>query len=356
MNPRDQQWLTELAREHATPFFVLFSRVPQARYFELADAFRNVAKTLQICYSVKTNPYPKLIDSLAKMESGFELVSGRELAQVAPLSGPKIFNSCAATPEELQSALDQGALIILDSLSQAELLSTLARTKPLNVGVRIRLDSHRFGFAPAEIPALLPQLQALGLTVTVLHAHPGTNCSLAHYRNFISKVAALVPDYPFLTGLDLGGGFPGKISMIERKEPLESFVQIIREQLGDFLATRTLYLESGRFLVEDSMLLVAKVIHTKRVDGMPFVILDAGINALPRISMSPFRFFALTQSGTEKAHFRLGGPLMFGSDEMGSLSAALARGDLLCVENCGAYCTELAWRLSRDAPAIVCIE
>lgn len=356
MNPRDQQWLTELARERATPFFVLFSRVPQARYFELVDAFRGVAKTIQVCYSVKTNPHPKIIEALSKMESGFELVSGRELAQVASLSGSKIFNSCAATPEELQSALDQNALIILDSLSQAELLASIAKTKPLNVGLRVRLDSHRFGFAPAEIPALLPHLQALGLNVAVLHAHPGTNCSLAHYRNFISKVAALVFDYPFLTGLDLGGGLPGKTGMFERREPLESFIQVIREQLGPFLATRTLYLEAGRFLVEDSMLLVTQVIHTKKVDGMPFAILDSGINVLPRISMSPFRFFPLTQTGAQKAHFRLGGPLMFGSDEMGHLSAAFARGDLVCVENCGAYCTELAWHLSRDAPEIVCIE
>lgn len=356
MNDRDKQWLGELAREHETPFWVLLPRVSQSHYFELLDALQKITPSVHICYSVKTNPHEKIVGALSRMESGFECVSLRELKVVQPFGGVKLFNSCGSSEEELKEALSQNALIILDSLSQADDVEKWADKKPLNVGLRVRLDHHRFGFSPTEIRKTIEQLAQKGLHVTVLHSHPGTNCSLNSYRTFISRFAAVVIDYPFLQGIDIGGGFPGKTSLIERKETLAQYVQIIQEQLGDFLKTRTLYVECGRFLVEDSMLLVTQVKHLKNVEGQSFAILDAGINILPRISMNPFRFFALTENGAKKSHVRLAGPLMFGSDEWGQVFASLGKGDLIAVENTGAYCTELGWKLSRDFPEIVVVE
>ena len=356
MNARDRVWLEELSHEHETPFWVMMPRVAQARYFELLDSFQSAAKKIHVCYSVKTNPHEKILDSLNKMESGFECVSMRELVGVKSYSGMKLFNSCASTQKELEEALSQNALIILDSLSQAEQLVKVTGEKPLSVGMRVRMDQHRFGFSPSEVRKTIEALAKMGLNVTVLHAHPGTSCSLNNYRNFISRFAAVVCDYPFLQGIDIGGGIPGKTSLVERKESLSQYVQIIKEQLGEFLSTRTLYLECGRFLVEDSMILVSRVQHLKSVDGQTFALLDAGINVLPRISMNPFRFFALVETTGSRSNVRLAGPLMFGSDELGHLFSAVKQGDVIAVENTGAYCTELAWKLSRDFPAIVVIE
>lgn len=356
MNARDKQWLSELAVEHATPFWVVFPRAAQARYFELIDVFQKVAKNVRIFYSVKTNPHTTFLQSLYKMESGFECVSLRELQLVNAYDTPKIFNSCASSDDEILLALKQNAIIVIDSLSQAEQVARLATSKPIAVGLRVRMDQHRFGFAPQEVKPMIEALSQMGLNVTLLHTHPGTNCSVNIYRNFVSRVAGLVQDLPSITALDLGGGFPGKTSLMERKEGLEAYAEIVKEQLGDFLKTRSLYLESGRFLVEDSMILVTKVMHVKKMDGTHFALLDAGINVLPRISMSPFRFFALTETGETKANFRLGGPLMFGSDEFGQIHGKLKIGDLIGVENVGAYCTELAWKLSRDLPEMIVIE
>ncbi len=356
MNGRDGQWLTEMAREHNPPFWVLFPRVPQTHYFELLDAFRGISKELKVCYSVKTNPHEKILQALDQMHSGFECVSLRELKQIQKFEGPKIFNSCASSLEELKEALSQNALIVIDSLSQAELLSTLTGNKPLKVGLRVRFDHRRFGFSPGEVKEAIAALEKMNLRVKVMHSHPGTNCSLNHYRNFIAQVSQLVQDFPFLEGVDLGGGIPGKTALVERKERLEAYAQIVHERLGDFLKNKKLYLEPGRFLVEDSMVLVSKVRHVKNVDGQRFALLDVGVNVLPRATMNQFRFFALTQSGQKKQHFRLGGPLMFGTDEVGHLTAALKQGDLVAVENTGAYCTEMAWQLSFDLPPIVCIE
>jgi diaminopimelate decarboxylase len=356
MNTRDKQWLAELAQENPTPFWVLLPRVSQSHFFELSDELQKAAKKVCICYSVKTNPHEKILLALNKMESGFECVSGRELHAVKSFSSPKIFNSCASSDEEIVEALSQGALIILDSLSHAEQVAKLSSTKPLSVGLRVRLDHHRFGFSPTEIRKTIEHLATLGLHVTVLHAHPGTNCTLNNYRNFISLFASIVKEYPFLQGVDIGGGLPGSVSLVERKEKLSSYVKLVREHLGEFLSTRTLYLESGRFLSEDTMTLVTRVQHLKSVDGQLFALLDAGINVLPRATMNPYRFFSLVESGKRKTSIRLAGPLMFGSDELGQIHAALATNDVIAVENVGAYCTEMSWNLSRAQPKIIVVE
>ncbi len=356
MNPRDKQWLIELALEYPAPFWVLMPRVSQSHYFELADALQDVAKEVSVCYSVKTNPHEKILQSLNKMESGFECVSARELAAVKSFGGQKIFNSCASSDEEIKEALSQNALIILDSLSHAEQVSRLSPTRPLHVGLRVRMDNHRFGFSPNEIRKTIEHLTTIGLQVVVLHGHPGTSGTLNSYRNFVSRFAEIVKDYPFLRGIDIGGGLPGRTSLVERKEKIEQYAALIREHLGDFLRTRTLFVEPGRFLCEDTMILVTRVQHVKNVEGQSFALLDAGINVLPRITMNPYRFFALVESGKRKTSIRLAGPLMFGSDELGQIHAALEKGDLVAVENGGAYCTEVSWNLSREAPKIIVVE
>lgn len=356
MNPRDKQWLAELAREHPTPFWVMMPRVSQSHYFELADALQKVAKKVSICYSVKTNPHEKILAALNGMESGFECVSSSELLRVKSFSGQKIFNSCASSDEEITEALAQNALIILDSLSHAEQVARLSTSKPLPVGLRVRMDNHRFGFSANELRKTIEHLATMGLHVNVLHGHPGTGCTLNAYRSFISRFAQVVREYPFLQGVDIGGGLPGRTSLVERKEKLEQYVSLVREHLGEFLATRTLYMESGRFLCEDTMILVSRVGHMKNVEGQAFALLDAGINVIPRITMNPYRFFALTETGTRKTSTRLAGPLMFGSDELGQIHAALEKGDLIAVENVGAYCTEMSWTLSREAPKIIVVE
>ncbi|MBM3282316.1 MAG: hypothetical protein FJY86_03175 [Candidatus Diapherotrites archaeon] len=356
MNARDKAWLAELSHEHPTPFWVLFPRVSQTHYFELADAFSRVAKKVMICYSVKTNPHPRILDALSKMESGFECVSLRELENVKSFTGPKILNSCSSSDEEITEALSQNALIILDSLSQAEQVARFAEKKPLSVGLRIRLDHHRFGFSPNELRKTIEHVSQLGLRVTVLHSHPGTNTTLKSYRQFMITFSAIVKEYPFLEGVDIGGGFPGSVSLHMRHEKLSDYANVVREQLGDFLSARALYVESGRFLSEDTMLLVTRVMHVKSVEGQAFALLDAGINLLPRLTMNPYRFHALEETGARKASIRLAGPLMFGSDELGQVSAALSVGNALVVENTGSYCTEMSWKLSRDFPKIIVIE
>ncbi len=107
-----------------------------------------------------------------------EAVSLRELHQISSFSCKKIFNSPASSEAEIREALKQKCIMVIDNISQARLVHSISKGKFIEVGIRVRLDRHRFGFEPNEINSAIMELQNLGLHVSLLHAHPGTNQSL----------------------------------------------------------------------------------------------------------------------------------------------------------------------------------
>lgn len=347
-----QHTLTTLAAKHGTPFFALFPQIVKDNAEIFSSAAKKYFKKSHICYSVKTNPHPQILSILEKADIGMEVVSLRELHAIKSFSGKKIFNAPAATEEELREALAQKCLIIIDNLSQAQLLHSLLKGKSLDVGIRVRMDAHRFGFAPQEVKSVIAQLNEMNLHITALHAHPGTNQTLQEYHKFLNRVHALLIDFPSIHTLDLGGGFPGNENLRARKVDIHSYMQLVKDVLGEFLPKVEVIFEVGRNLVEDSMNLVLQVQHVKEGNEAHYALMDSGINVLSKLSMSPLRFIPLKESGEKKHNFFLCGPSMFGSDEFARIFAKLERRDIIAVENVGAYCTELAWNLSRDVPPI----
>lgn len=353
MDGKIKKKLLGFAGDERTPFFVFFQSKPADRFIELKNSFGGLAKHVSFCYSVKTNPFPGILAVLSSCGSGFEVVSERELLVVRSLNAVKVFNSISATPDELDLAVKQNALIVIDSLSVASLLNQRLKNAPLDVGLRVRFSNSKFGFSPSEVKNAIEELKKLNLFVTILHSHCGTNVSLDEYRNFISKLSELALGFPFLKGLDIGGGIPGKATLKSRSQSLSDYASVVNEFFGDFLSTRSLFLECGRFLSEDSFVLVTKVHHIKLADGKQLAVLDCGINVLSKLVMSPFSFVSLSEKNGKKSSFLLAGPLMFGSDKLGHFFGEINQGDFLAVENTGAYCMELGWSLSYDLPKIV---
>ena len=151
MIPKEKEQLLSLAEKNQTPFFVSFLQKPLERLEESQKAFGNLANNVEICFSVKTNSNQNLLETLAKNNAGMEVVSQRELSQTKSFKTMKIFNSIASTEEELESALQQKALIIIDSLSQATLLQSKLQEKQLEVGLRVRFSPSKFGFSPNQV-------------------------------------------------------------------------------------------------------------------------------------------------------------------------------------------------------------
>lgn len=348
--------LKGLVSKNASPFFVLFLSQVKRNAENFILSTKTLGNSVHVCFSIKTNPHPQILRTLAAARVGMEAVSLRELQQMSSFSCKKIFNSPASSEAEIREALKQKCIIVIDNISQARLVHSISKGKSLEVGIRVRMDCHRFGFDPVEINSAIMELRDLNLRVSLLHAHPGTNQSLQDYQKFLLRLKELMADLPQLHALDLGGGFPGNESLRARKVSLSDYMQLIRETLGDNLKGKEIFFEVGRNLVEDAMGLVAQVQHTKVLGQNHYALLDAGINVLPKVSFAPFHFSALNETGSSKYNYFLCGPSMFGNDEFGRVFAALERGDVVLVENVGAYCTELAWKLSRDIPPIVVIK
>jgi diaminopimelate decarboxylase len=356
MIPAQQQALNALSSHQRTPFFVLFTQIAVRNAHTCVSVAQKQFKQSSICYSVKTNPHPKILSALDRSGIGMEVVSLRELHAVKSFTGKKIFNSPAADEEELREALSQKCLIIIDNLSQARLLHSLLQGNPLEVGIRVRMDAHRFGFSPQEIKSSMRALEEMGFSITALHAHPGTNQTLQEYQKFLARVHALLLDFPRIKVLDLGGGFPGNENLRARKVTWDDYMRCVHDTLGESISGLEVVFEVGRNLVEDTMFLLLRVQHIKEGNAAHYALMDSGINVLSKLSMSPLRFIPLQESGEDKRNFFLCGPSMFGSDEFARIFAKLARGDVVAVENVGAYCTELAWHLSRDLPPIIVVE
>src|SRR5258708_12771788 len=177
--------LSNLAAKYGTPLYVYSATAIRERYRILDRAFQNVSHT--ICYSVKANSNLSILRLLARLEGGFDIVSGGELERVrlARKTALKkiVFSGVGKTEAELRLALRSGILLFnVESEGELELLAKCAAQlrKPASVALRVNPDvpaethpyistglrEHKFG-----VPTPAPQ---------DLYPHPPTQNLLRH--------------------------------------------------------------------------------------------------------------------------------------------------------------------------------
>ena len=113
-------------------------------------------------------------------------------------------------------------------------------------------------------------------------------------------------------------------------------------------------LEPGRNLVADAFELITRVNVIKEKFGKKYAILNVGINVLSKITLAYYRFEKIkNQDGDKKEEYILAGPLLFNNDLLGRYFGSLKEGDLIKIENVGAYCNNLAWEISYSKPKVL---
>ncbi|MBI5229028.1 hypothetical protein HY991_02875 [Candidatus Micrarchaeota archaeon] len=342
----------KIAEKAGTPAF-LFNRGKlegNCRLFQ--KELKEVFKDSLVCYSVKTNSFEPALKTIAQMGFGFDVGSGSELEAALSCCPPEktVFNGPCKRGEELRKAIESNILLInVDSFEEMEKIFGVQGSKK-SVGIRVEFKKNKLGFVPSQVIKAFTEAYRLKLNPAALMAHPGTRVELNQYALFlkgVKKVYSEVKRNGFeLDVLDLGGGFPCD------EAKWRNYFELIEEEVGgtDF----KLVLEPGRALVENAFSLLSKVHYLKEKNGMRYAILDAGINVLPRISLSKFSFKKIgVENEKNKQRFMLGGPLLFGNDQLGVMEADLKEGDLVLIENVGAYCYNLAWEISFPKPKTV---
>ena len=354
--------LEALAATYGTPAYV-YSRATLTRHFQVMTAALGDQPHL-ICYAVKANANLAVLDVLARLGSGFDIVSGGELARVLHAGGDPakvVFSGVGKRAAELEQALSMGIRCFnVESIPELRRLDGVARTHGVTAPVSLRvnpdvdaqthpyiatgLKDNKFGIPIAEAEAVYRLAAELpGIRVVGVDCHIGSQLTkTAPFVDALDLVLALVDRLAaqgiHLEHLDVGGGLGIRYRDETPPDPAE-YAAALRERLTG--RSLQLVLEPGRVLVGNAGILLTRVEYLKAQGERHFAIVDAGMNDLLR----PALYQAWQEIVPVRAHperpeqvYDVVGPVCETADFLGKARPLrIAEGDLLAVRSAGAY-------------------
>lgn len=362
-----------------TPIFIFEKQKLEQNYKSLESLCKKYFSSFKIAYSVKTNSSPLVIKTLASLGSSFEVASLEEIKlakgrskfivseKTPSLSIKKtqnrhkvflIFNGPAKTEEELKIAIKQGFLINIDSKSEIDKIANIIKNKKIEANLRITLEDWKFGVEDSKIEEIIDYARSKGILIIGLHLHQGTQLNLKKYEDSLiifENILERIKDKIKLKYIDVGGGLPDKTQLKNLSLSMNNYLEVISKHLSKFNAT--IILEPGRAIASEAFYLLTKVIAIKKNFNSNYAVLDAGINLLPRAftySFSTLDKKEKKMNRKSREDYRLVGPLLFSSDYLGKFRGSLQEGDIIKVDNVGAYCYNLSWEISYKKPGIIC--
>ena len=356
--------VAELARRFGTPCY-LYSRAALEHNLR---AYQQPLSGLPhlICFAVKANSNLAVLNVLARLGAGFDIVSGGELERVVRAGGDPakvIFSGLGKTEEEIARALELG-ICCFNVESEPELdrieavAARLQRRAPISLRVNPDVDAgthpyistglkeNKFGIAidaalaVYERAAQMPHIEIVGVD-----CHIGSQLTtIAPYLDAIDRVLLLVDELEArgirLRHFDIGGGL-GVCYRDEKPPAPAQFIQAVLARLAG--RELSLFLEPGRSICANAGLFVTKVEFLKQNGQKNFAIVDGAMNDLLRPALyGAWQAIVPVQqhvSGTvpEKL-YDVVGPVCESSDFLGKERLlAIAPGDLLGVRTAGAY-------------------
>ena len=356
--------LEDLAARFGTPLYVYDAAIIRDRYRTLAEAFAPLDPL--IAYSVKANGNLAVLDVLARLGAGADIVSGGELYRARTAGIPAegtLFAGVGKTENEIRYALREGIFALnVESAQELDAILRIAGDMDAVAPVAFRLNpdivsptpheytrtGHRatkFGIPADTIVALYeraatdPRAQVRGIDV-----HIGSQItSAAPFLQAVDQVLSLVDRLEdsgiVLEFVDIGGGF-GVPYENEPGLPLDELASGIVERFRD--RPQRLVLEPGRYLVGEAGALLTRVLYVKGGADKRFVVVDGGMTELLRPSHygGYHRVTPVAEDGVpEPETLDVVGPICETGDFLARDRplALPSPGDLLAVHTAGAY-------------------
>jgi len=354
--------LAEIAERYGTPCYV-YSRATLERHWRAFDTALAGSEHL-ICYAVKANSNLAVLDVLARLGSGFDIVSVGELERVLAAGGDPakvVFSGVGKRSDEIVRALDLGiACFNVESESELQRLNSIAgehgKTAPVSLRVNPDVDAkthpyistglkeNKFGIAIDDAERIYRQAAALPhLDIVGIDCHIGSQLTNSRpFEDALARVLALIDRLADLgiaiRHLDLGGGLGIRYRDETPPEPAD-YVQALRKVLGK--RDYKILLEPGRAIVGNAGILLTRVEYLKHSGDRHFAIVDAAMNDLMRPALySAWQAIVpvVAESGQETFEYDVVGPVCETGDFLGKQRRlAIAEGDLLAVRSAGAY-------------------
>jgi diaminopimelate decarboxylase len=353
--------LDEIARRFGTPCYV-YSRAA------LESAFRAFTAPLAgrehlVCYAMKANSNLGVLDVLARLGAGFDIVSGGELARVLAAGGdPRkvVFSGVGKSEAEIRDALAAGILCFnVESASELARIERVAGQISARAPVSLRvnpdvdpgthpyistgLKEDKFGIAYDEaLPLYRKAAASASLRVVGIDFHIGSQLTdaapfVAALDRVLELVDALAKRGIALHHLDLGGGLGIRYRDEQPPPPAEYLAAMLARLSG---RTEKILLEPGRALVGNAGCLLTRVEYLKHGPDRNFAVVDAAMNDLlrPALYDAWHDIAPVAPRDAPQRQYDVVGPVCESADFLGrGRSLALAEGDLLAILSAGAY-------------------
>ena len=351
----------EIARRFGTPCYV-YSRTTLERHWHAFDAALNEINHL-VCYAVKANSNLAVLNVLARLGSGFDIVSQGELERVLAAGGDPhkvVFSGVGKRADEMRRALELGIHCFnVESEAELVLLNQVAGeqgvTAPISIRVNPDVDAkthpyistglkeNKFGIEihrALEVyrqAAKLPHVAIRGVDCHIGSQLTETAPFLDALERVLHLVAQLNAEGIQIEHLDLGGGLG--IRYRDETPPLpDVYAQALKQRLGK--TNLTILLEPGRAIAGNAGILVTQVEYLKHTDHKDFAVVDAAMNDLmrPALYNAWQEIIPVTPRTDETRVYDVVGPVCETGDFLGKeRDLCLAPGDLLAVRSAGAY-------------------
>ena len=353
----------QLAEEFGTPLYI-YSRATLERHWHAFDSALGEHPHL-ICYAVKANSNIGILNVMAKLGSGFDIVSQGELERVLAAGGEAskvVFSGVAKSRAEIMRALEVGIRCFnVESVAELHHINQIAgemgKVAPISLRGNPDVDAHthpyistglkenKFGVSVDEarevykLAATLPHVKITGMDCHIGSQLTELQPFLDATDRLIRLIEQLKEDGITLKHLDLGGGLG--VTYTDETPPHPSdYAAALLNKLKDY-EDLEIILEPGRAITANAGILVAKVQYLKSNESRNFAITDTGMNDMIRPALYEAYMNIIEIDRTlerEKTIYDVVGPVCETSDFLGKQrELAIAEGDYIAQRSAGAY-------------------
>ncbi|HDL1113562.1 TPA: diaminopimelate decarboxylase [Mannheimia haemolytica] len=355
--------IADIIEQYGTPAYV-YSRSTLERHLH---AFNNAfgSHPHLVCFAVKSNSNIALLNVMARLGSGFDIVSQGELERVLAAGGEAskvVFSGVAKSHSEIKRALEVGIRCFnIESVSELHRINQVAgelgKIAPISLRVNPDVDTHthpyistglkenKFGVSVTQAREVYRLAKTLpNVKITGMDCHIGSQ--LTELQPFLDATDRLIilmeqlrEDGIELHHLDLGGGLGVPYNGEEPPHPTE-YAKALLEKLKGY-ENLEIIIEPGRAITANAGILVTKVEYLKQNEDRNFAIVDTGMNDMIRPALYE-AYMQITEVdktlNRDKAVYDVVGPICETSDFLGKQrELAISEGDLIAIRSAGAY-------------------
>lgn len=354
--------VSAIAEEFGTPAYIYSRDALERAYLAYAEALEG--RDALVCYAVKANSNIAVLNVLARLGAGFDIVSEGELERVLQAGGQAdkiVFSGVAKRESEMRRALEVGIHCFnIESEAELDRLNSVAeqmgKVAPISLRVNPDVDAgthpyistglkdNKFGVAIEDAARIYAYANSLShLNIQGLDCHIGSQLTeTAPFIDALDRLLVLIDALAeqgiTISHLDLGGGL-GVCYTDEVPPTPQSYISEVLDKLGD--RPLKLIFEPGRSIAANAGILVTKVEFLKCAEHKNFAIIDAAMNDMIRPSLYSAYMDIIPAQVREEGESRvydLVGPVCETGDFLGKdRDLNIQPGDLLAVCSAGAY-------------------